>query len=262
MNKIINNLIVFLFILVITLPLFSVVLGSFKSSEVFYHAGPLELNYDASLDNYINVLSNPDFYKSILTTILIIVLTIILTTIVSSMVSYVLVLFDFKFKKIVISVLTLMSLLPSITLQIFVFQIMNGLNLYDNIISVILIYSVSDIVIIYLFSQYISQIDKNVFKSAYLQGASDFDIYTKIILPYLKEAIMLVAIYKTIIIYNDLYIQSMYLPTKQTISTFLYQSVGMYSIDWPTIYATIVVSLIPILVILLLINIYLKEFND
>ncbi len=257
--KIIELLLMFFWILIILLPLSSLIIGSFKLEQEFYRTSPFTLSNNPTLNNYIEAIKGGDFLKSILTTIVIVTFSIILTTILSSLVAYVIERFNFKYKKIFLGSFLVMSMIPTIVLQIFVFQILNKIHLYDNILGVVLLYSVSDIVVIYIFREYIKKIPKSIEKVALLNGASYFQIYLKIILPNLKPAIMIVSIYKMIGIYNDFYIQFLYLPTKNTVSTYLYNFVDPYNMDWPVIFASIVLLTIPVIIVLFILQ---KRINN
>ncbi len=257
-RKIFQYSIVFLWIGFILLPVFSIFIGSFKVEKEFYTTFPLALPEKMYLGNYIEVF-NGDFFQSALTTSVIILITVLLTSLMSSMIAYSIERFEYKYKKSLINLLLVVSLIPMIVMQIFVFQVLNKLHLYDTILGVSIIYSISDIVIIYIFREQIRKIPTSIDKSAIINGASYIQIYFNIILPSVKEAIMVVIMLKTIAIYNDFYTQFLYLPTKTTVSMHLYNFVGKYSIGWPEICATIIVSLIPIVIITLITQLSLKN---
>ncbi len=259
-SSFIQNLLVVIWLILILLPFSMLFINAFKTKEEFYKTSPIAIPHTLHLDNFKNVFASNDFFISILSTITLILLTVVITTILSSSVAYVLERFDFKYKSFIITVFTLLSLVPMIVMQVFVFQILNKINLYNTFFGIALLYSVSDIVIIYVFRENIRRIPTSIEKSAILQGSSYLRTFLFIILPCLKEAIMTVILLKTIIVYNDFYMQFLYLPTKPTLSTFLYSFVGGYStVSWPQICATIVLSFAPILLIVVLSQFLLKS---
>ncbi len=257
--KILETLVMMFWLLIILLPISALLIGSFKSDSEFYRSYPFSLPIDPNLNNYVEALKGGDILLSLITTIIIVTLSIILTSILSSLVAYTIERFEFKYKNILLVSFLLISMIPTIVLQIFVFQVLNNIHLYNSIIGVVLLYSVSDIVVIYIFKEYIKKIPTSIEKVALLNGASYFQIYWKIIFPTLKPAIMIVAIYKMIGIYNDFYIQFLYLPTKKTVSTYLYNFVDPYNMDWPTIFASVVLLTIPIIISLVLLQ---KRVNN
>lgn len=245
-------------LLFILLPIFTIIINSFKTSSNFYQTQGLELPTEISFENYYEVLFETQFLNSFTTSVLLVVVSVIMTTIFSSAVAYVLERFNFKLKSFVNGLLFIVSVIPMIVMQVFVFQILNAVSLYDNIIGIALLYSISDIIVIYVFREQINKISVAIDKSARLYGATYIQIFTRIILPSLKSAIMVVTILKTIVVYNDFYLQFLYLPTNQTVSTYLYRFVGGYSISLPQICAMVVLSLLPTFLLVIVSRKYFK----
>lgn len=261
-NKIINFLyhaITIVWLALICIPIVPVIIGSFKSSSEYYSSAPLSLANEPTLSNYIEVITSNDFLISILNTIILIVLSIIITTILSSMVAYAVERFEFKYKQLVISLFVVISFLPMAVMQISVFQVMNFTHLNNTFWGLAILYSISDVVIIYLFRDNIRKISLNIDKSAKLSGANYFQIYWKLIFPNLRPTIMIVCIYKLINIYNDFYLQSLYLTKHKTISTLLYQYTSPYEMSWPQICASIVVLIIVSVTILIIVQLFYQK---
>ncbi len=251
---------IFMWISFILLPIATIINVSLKTREEFYHSSPISLPKSIYFENFKNAITNGDLISAILTTSILILFTVIVTTLISSSVAYVVERFDFKLKKFILLLFSLTSLIPMIVMQIFIFQILNKINLYDKIIGIALLYSVSDIVIIYVFREQIKKIPISIDKSSIIFGSNYIKNFFYIILPCLKESIMVVVIFKTIAIYNDYYLQFLYLPTKTTLSTYLFQFIGIFSTaSWPEICATVIVTFCPMLIIILLAQITLKN---
>ncbi len=241
-------------LLIILLPFLTIVIGSFKPELEFYSSSPYVWTKEFTWQNYVQAFEKGDLVASLLTTTIIIILSIVITTIMSSLVAYVLERFEFKYKALLTTLFIVVSFLPMAVMQVSVFRVMNGLKIYDTFIGIALLYSVSDIVVIYLFREHIRKLPQAIDNSALIAGASYWQIYWQIILPSLREAIMVVSMYKVITIYNDFYIQSLYLVSHQTISTYLYQFTSPYKMLWPQICATIIILLIPAIIFLIAIQ--------
>lgn len=261
-SKLINlayNTITIIWLAMICIPFIPVVIGSFKTSDEYYTTSPLELASNPTLINYLDVISSNDFIVSILNTIILIILSIIITTILSSMVAYTIERFDFKYKKSIIALFIVISFLPVAVMQISIFQVMNITKLNNTFWGLAILYSVSDVVIIYLFRDNIRKISPNIDKAALLSGASYWQIYRHLIFPNLRPTIMIVCIYKLINIYNDFYLQSLYLTKHKTVSTLLYQFTSPYEMLWPQICAAIVVLIIISITLLIIVQVYYQK---
>lgn len=252
--RILYHLATAIWLVAILLPLLTLVIASFKLDDEFYTTSAYSLAKYPSLENYHAALNGSGLIESLISTIIIICLSIIVTTILSSMVAYILERFEFRFKKLIVILFIVVSFIPMAVMQVSVFQVMTNLKLFDTYFGLALLYSVSDIVVIYLFREYISKIPQSIDQSARLSGASYVRIYWQIIFPSLRPAIMIISMYKVITIYNDFYIQSLYLVSNKTISTYMYQFTAPYKMLWPQICATIILLLIPAIIILIIIQ--------
>ncbi len=257
--KIIYNGITIFWLGLIILPLIPVIIGSFKTSSEYYSTTPLSLASDPTLINYLDVITSNQFIISILNTLILIIFSIIITSILSSMVAYSVERFDFKYKSLVISLFVAISFIPMAVMQISIFKVMNVTHLNNTFLGLAILYSVSDIVIIYLFRDNIRKISPNIDKAALISGANYWQVYWRIIFPNLRPTIMVVCIYKLINIYNDFYLQSLYLTTHKTVSTLLYQYTSPYEMLWPQICASIVVLLVISISMLIIVQIYYQK---
>lgn len=260
-SKIVTNFLILFWMFIILFPLFPILIGSFKTADEYYQTPPHHFPIDPTFENYIDVFTSGDLFMSFLNTVFLIIISVIVTTILASMVAYILERFNFKFRKLIIGLFLIISFFPLAVMQVSIFRVMTLTHLNNTFIGLALLYSVQDIVIIYLFRDNIRKLSKNIDSSARILGASYFHIYWKLILPNLRQTIIIVSVFKTINIYNDFYFQSLYLTQNKTISTFLYQFTAPYEMQWPQICATIITLLIFSISLLFLIVFINKKFT-
>ncbi len=241
------------------LPVIVLLPASLKTSKDFYKTSTFSFENGITFENYKTVFSDGKFLDAFVTTALLVILSVLLTTLISASIAYVIERFNFKFKSIFIKSIFILAVVPMIVLQVFVYQALNFANLHDSILGLVIVYSTLDIVIIYMFRELFKKIPLSIDKSARLTGASDIEIFFKIMLPSLKEGVLLVLIFKTIVIYNDFYLQFLMLPTNKTVSTYLYTFIGTYSISWPHICATVVLSILPVVVLIIVLGKRMKR---
>jgi multiple sugar transport system permease protein len=181
------------------------------------------------------------------------------TIIIGSMAAYVLDRFEFRFKKLVVFLFLLATLVPGVTTQVATFQVVNFMGLFNTRWAAILLFMGTDIISIYIFIQFLKGISKELDEAALIDGASYFMIYWRIILPLLKPAIATVIIIKGVAIYNEFYIPFLYMPKKAlgVVSTALFKFKGPYGTQWEIISAGIVIAIIPTLIIFLLLQKYI-----
>jgi multiple sugar transport system permease protein len=246
---------------VAVIPLVVVFLISFKTQEEFRNSKTLELPGNLlNFENYVRAFVDGRMLVGFFNTAVILLISMIGTILTGTMTAYVLNRFDFKAKGLVKSAFLIATLVPSVTMQVTCYQIMNTLNLVNTRASVILLYIGTDIIAIYIFLQFLENIAVSLDESAIVDGASYFTVFFKIIIPLIKPAIVTVIIIKGVNIYNDFYTPFLYMTSRKlmVISTSLYNFQGPYGTQWQIICAGIVITILPTLIIFLLLqkNIY------
>ena len=240
--------------LVCLLPIFVIFLGAFKTSTEFASSGVLELPKSFfNFENFVTAVTKGKMISAFGNTIFIILVSIVLTVLTGTMTAYILNRFKFPGNKLVNNLFLVASLIPSITMQISIFQIISTLGLYNTRWATIVLFAGTDIISIYIFLQFLENIPTSLDESAYVDGASYFTIFAKILFPLLKPAIVTVIIIKGVGFYNEFYTPFLYMPSQKlrVISTSLFKFRGPFSSQWEVICAGIIIVMLPTLIIFL-----------
>ena len=152
--------------------------------------------------------------------IVITAVTIFASIIVSSTAGYALSKLQFKLKQTIFSVNTIALMFVPIAVTIPRFLIINGLGLMDTF-WVHILPGLAMPVGLFLLKQFIDVIPNEVIEAARIDGASEFDIYRKIILPLIRPAIATIAILTFQATWNDAGISSLYI-NKESLKTFAF----------------------------------------
>ncbi len=247
----------FLAALFVLVPPYSVLMTSFKTLNEYYTTNKIGMPESfLNFDNYIRVFTDGDLGTAFTNTGIILLISLVLIIVLGTQVAYVLSRFEFKGKKLILLAYVVAMIIPSVTTQVATFEVIKGLNLINHKASIILLYIGADVVMIYVFLQFMKGIPLELDEAAKIEGASYFTIYWKIILPLLKPAIATIIILKTIYIYNDFYFPLLYLPehSQVTVSTALYKFTSVFGTEWTTISAGIIIILIPSIIVFLLLQ--------
>jgi multiple sugar transport system permease protein len=246
--------------MIAVIPLVVIVLVSFKTQVEFRETGVMDLPGSfTNIENYIKAFVNGKMLLGFTNTAIILVISMIGAIMTGTMTAYVLNRFEFKAKMVVKYSFLIAALVPSVTMQVTCYQIMNALGLVNTRISVVLLYIGTDIIAIYIFLQFLENISDSLDESAIVDGASYFTVFFKIIIPLLKPAIVTVIIIKGVNIYNDFYTPFLYMTSRKllVISTSLFNFQGPYGTQWQVICAGIVITIIPTLIIFLFLQKYI-----
>jgi multiple sugar transport system permease protein len=246
--------------LVAIVPLLVIFIASFKTREEFAASGPFDppaswLNFE----NYIAAITRGNMLVGLLNTSILLVASVAGTILIGTMAAYVLSRFSFPFKRTIVFLFLLASLVPGVTTQVATFQVVSALGLFNTRWSAILLFMGTDIISIYIFLQFLSGIPVELDEAAIIEGASYFRIYRSVIFPLLYPAIATVIIIKGVSIYNEFYIPFLYMPKTSlgVISTALFRFKGPFIAQWEIISAGIVLAIIPSLLAFLALQKYI-----
>lgn len=241
-------------------PLIVIILASFKTQVEFRESGAMDLpNNFTYLENYIRAFIDGKMLLGFMNTAIILVVSMVGAIMTGTMTAYIINRFDFRAKTLVRGAFLIAALVPSVTMQVTCYQIMNSLHLVNTRASVILLYVGTDIIAIYIFLQFLENISYSLDESAIVDGASYFTVFFRIIMPLLKPAIVTVLIIKGVNVYNDFYTPFLYMTSRKllVISTSLFNFQGPYGTQWQIICAGIVITIIPTLLIFIFLQKYI-----
>ena len=245
--------------IVAVLPLLVVFIGSFKSMTEFTNSGVLTLPKHFSIDNYTKAFTEGNMLTGFKNTVIILVVSMVGQLLISSSFAYVMNRFEFRLKRLILALFTIAMLIPAITSQVAVFQLVNKLGLVGTRWSVIILYIGTNVIALYIFLQFLQEIPYSLDESALIDGASYFRIFWSIILPNLKAPIVTMVIISGVGVYNDFYNPYLYMPdpSLQVISTALFAFKGSSFVQWPVILGGVMIVIIPILIVFIVLQKYI-----
>lgn len=257
--EILKYLVLVIACLLVILPLAVVFLGSFKTHRDYLTSGIFELPKEWRFENYTTAFIRGNVLTGLKNTGIILLFTCAGSLMLGSMAAFVIQRFDTLLSRIVKGAFLVAMLMPGIAMQVTVFRIVDTLGLYDTLAAPIVLGIGTDIISLYLFMQYLSQISVSIDESAIVDGASYPRIYFSIILPLLSPAMITVLLMKFIAVYNDFYTANLYMPSERlgVVSTALYRFMGPYGSKWEIIFAGIIICVIPTLVVFLSLQKYI-----
>lgn len=236
--------------IVVFLPIITVIFGSFKTYDEFTRtSGITPPNSFAYFENYIKAFVDGKMLIGFINTFILIFFGATGSVIIGSMVAFVISRFEFKFKKLILFMYLLVSIVPMEMSQVATFKIVDALGIYNTRLAPIIIYLGADVLMVYIYIQALEKVPRDLDKAAMLEGAGYFQIYRKVIFPLLKPATATAIMLKIIAIYNDFYVPFLYMPGEglNTVSTTLFNFIGPASTEWQVICAGIVISMIPMI---------------
>lgn len=200
-----------------------------------------------TFNNFIEVLTDKYLLIGFRNTGIILVVSLFFNVIFGTITAFIIERFQFRGKKIIVSLFFIGMLIPTFVTEIARFKIIQGLGLYNTLGAPIIIYIASDLMQLYIYRQFISGISVALDEAALLDGCSYFELFIRIIFPLLAPATATVCIIKAITIINDMYIPYLYMPKNslRTLTTFIMNFANSQQGSWQLLAAGIIIIMIP-----------------
>jgi len=207
------------------LPILFIFSTAFKPLDELFAYPPRFFVINPTIQNFIDLFSKMGnsgipITRYLFNSILITVLTVLATILVSTTAAFALSKKRFKLKTVLFTVNTIALMFVPIAVSIPRFLIIQKMGLIDNFMAHILP-GLAMPVGLFLLKQFMDQIPDAVIEAAQMDGASDVQIYYKIILPMIKPAIATIAILAFQASWNNADTSAMYI-NQESLKTFAF----------------------------------------
>ncbi|MBP1996119.1 carbohydrate ABC transporter permease [Paenibacillus eucommiae] len=176
--------------------------------------------------------------------------TLLLGTFLTTINAYALTRIEFKGRKLLWAIIMLSLFLPGINALIPQYVLMRDLHLTNSLTGLIILDSFGENVFyLMLLGGFMRSLPTELEESAFMDGASLFQVFLRIMLPLSAPGIVTVAIFKFLGLYNNFLGPFIYLSdqTKYTIGVSMYAASQkmQYTSDWVTLFAGVMIAMIP-----------------
>ncbi|MEF3304695.1 carbohydrate ABC transporter permease [Paenibacillus sp. GYB003] len=242
--------------LTVLFPLAWVLYESLKTNREFFQ-NVWSLPESWKWVNYKNAWIKYRLGAALLNTLYYVGASLLLGTLLTTLNAYALTRLEFKGRKLIWGTIMLSLFLPGINALIPQYVLMRDLHLTNSLTGLIVLESLGESVFfLMLLGGFMQSLPKELEESAFMDGASLFQVFGRIIVPLAMPGIVTVAIFKFLGLYNNFLAPFIYLsdPNKYTIGVNMYQANQMmqYTADWVTLFAGVTIAMIPSVVMYVL----------
>jgi raffinose/stachyose/melibiose transport system permease protein len=241
-----------LWLLIVIVPIYWIVITSFKTQSNYFQTNPLAPPTKPTLDNY-QLVIHSHFIRYFVNSVIITLGAVVPAVLVSFMAAYAVVRAGDRWVLRSVNSLFLMGLaIPLQAAIIPIYLIIIRLHLYDTLLAIILPSIAFAIPLsVLVLSNYIRDVPKELFDSMRVDGASEWSTLWHLAFPLTRPALVTVSIYDGLAIWNGfllplILIQS---PNQRTLPLALWAFQGEYSINVPAVLASVVLTTLPILIL-------------
>jgi multiple sugar transport system permease protein len=202
-------------------------------------------------ENYPKALSTVPFGTYLQNTVSLCVVNVIGAVLSSAIVAYGFSKIEFKGRNVLFVLMIATMALPGQVTMVPVFAIFRWLGWYGTYLPLTVPAFFSAPFFVFLLSQFFKTLPDEISESARVDGAGDWTIFSRIVLPLSKSALATCALFQFLGTWNDFFGPLMYInePSKYTLGYGLQQFLSSYGSRWGELMAASAVFTVPIIIL-------------
>ncbi len=210
-----------------------------------------------TLQNYATVLGSEGMFNAFLTSLIVTVPATVIPITIAAFAAYAFAWIKFPGRGVLFAIVVGLLVVPLQMSLIPILQLYSSAGLYGTFVGIWLAHAAFGLPLaIFLLYNFISQLPRDLFESAAIDGATHFQTFIRIVLPLSLPALGAFAIFQFLWVWNDLLVALVFLgvsPDQRVMPTALYQLVGSRGEQWHILTAGAFLTMIlPLAVFLLL----------
>ena len=217
------------------------------------------------LTNLKNVLNDPSIpiAKGILNSLLVSASCAALVTYFSALTAYGIFAYSFRLKKAAFTFIMMILVMPTQVTAMGFLRLITNMGMDDSLLPLIIPSIASPAVFYFMLSYMQSSLSMSLVEAARIDGSNEFSTFNRIVLPIMKPAFAVQAIFTFVGSWNNYFIPALVITSKekQTLPIMIATLRGSDYMNFDTgkIYMMITVAILPIIIIYLLLSNYIVE---
>jgi multiple sugar transport system permease protein len=207
-GEILKKAIIYVLVSIIAICFFApfviMISGSFNDLELFVADPLFWLPTTPTLENYVQILINESFPRWFMNSVIITIIPVMTQVFFCTLIGYIFAKKQFKGKEFIFWSLLAMVMVPRQLLIIPNYILYNYLGWIDTYL-VFIVPELWTIMGVFLIRQYLQSIPKELEEAAWMDGATDLQIFFKVIMPLSKPAMATIGTFAFIGNWNDLF---------------------------------------------------------
>lgn len=252
-GKVFSHLVLIMVGMLFLTPFAWLFLTSFKTDDEIFMIPIQWLPHRLQWENYTGAVSMIPFLKYTLNTVWIALLSVIGVVVFSPLVAYGFARIDFKGRNVLFMLMLSTLMLPAQVTMIPLYVMFNKADMLNSYWPIVLTtwFGTGMAYNVFMVRQFFNGIPYELTESAKIDGASEFRIYSQIILPLAKPAVLTIGLFTFLFAWGDFQGPLIYLndQEKWTLSIGLKQFIRENSVAWGPLMAAATLFTIPIVVL-------------
>ena len=185
-------------------------------------------------------------------------LSAVFSTYFSVMTAYAIHAYEFKLKKFMFTFILMIMMIPTQVTALGFLQLVSRMRLEDSFIPLIVPTIAAPVTFFYMKQYMESSLPLSLIEAARIDGSGEFRTFNSIVMPLMKPAIAVQAIFTFVSSWNNYFTPALILhePKKRTVPILIAQlrSMDWSSLDTGVVYAMIGLSIFPVIIVYLILS--------
>ena len=215
------------------------------------------------LENLKNVANDGSFpmFRGILNSVIVSSCSAALCTYFSSLTAYGLYAYEFKARKVAFTFIMAILVMPTQVTAMGFLRLVTKMGLYDSLLPLIIPSIASPAVFYFMYSYLQSSLPLSLVEAARIDGSGEFHTFNRIVIPIMKPAIAVQAIFTFVGSWNNYFVPALIIQSKSKMTGPILiatlRGADYMNFDMGKIYMMITVAIVPIIVVYLLLSKYI-----
>ena len=240
-------------------PFIYMISTSLKGPVYVFEYPPRLVPAEPTLANFITAWTSKRFDRYFLNSLVVTAGTTLLVVLLSSMMAFAFARFNFRLKKPLYYAIMVLMMLPAMTLIVPQFILASRLKMIDSLPGLVVVYTAMNLPLnTFLLTGFLKQVPRELEEAAWLDGASAWDVYRRVMLPLSKPALATAAIFSSLGAWDE-YVWALTVlndPLKRTLPVGIASFHGVFYSDWGLVFSASLIAIAPIIVLFVFLQRY------
>jgi arabinogalactan oligomer / maltooligosaccharide transport system permease protein len=246
---------------VVLYPVLWVVKMAFSPSQAFSMSLSL-MPEQWTLENFRVLLTADEgiFFRQMLNSVVVAAATTVVGVILSCTAAYAFSRFRFPGRQVGMATFLITQMFPGVVMAIPLYILLDQLGLLNSLMGLVLVYSTTAVPFcVWMLKGYFDTIPVDLEEAAVMDGAGQWTIFTKIVLPLAQPAIAVTALFSFMTAWNEFILAATFLSDERmyTIPVVLQRFVGDHHTEWGLFAAGALIVSVPVMVLFFKLQTYL-----
>lgn len=233
--------------LAILVPVSLVFFSSFKAQSEFYK-NPIGWPNNFTFSNYIEIFTASKMAQYIMNSAVVTVSTVAVVLFLSTMIAYAITRIGGKKGLLLYGLFAVGMMVPAQVNMIPLYALVFKLKLTNSTLGLIIVSSAVLLPIaVFILAGFMKTISRELFEASSIDGAKEWTIYSRVILPISTPSIAATAIFLFVMVWNDLLYALLFISkdAKKTLPLALLQFQGEFNTNMPMIFTGVMIASAP-----------------